>query len=484
MTIPCPALHRRSSHCSSAKIFSSRLQNSNLLRDARIAIDLPLLVASLNQLADYQRTPLQGGKKCPAVQGFPAAADTFPRRRRRSRALAAPYGYLNRTSSLIAASHHDGEAIFRASSPRASQACAGGARDLREGSHAIDCEPSCNDQPGCCCRLCRHAGAGGRCRRQLGGRCRHRLSRWRQRHARHHGSIFPPATIPLVAQGFPADAGSVLAAGRGRGGREAHHRRDRHPAAARRAAGQSARTRQAHRGAEGRARQSAGRDRCRHRAAQIRRALCGNLAGRNRRQGRGASDRRMARGLCRGRGGSRQRRHRDPRRRTQAARHRPRDRAARSRPRGQAAEQARGPDRSRRRCRDQGDAAGDLRRAQRALAAALRCPARHRREGPQARARTGAPRRDHPDHRRGLVECRAGRFDRADRARRQRARSEFADRAISATAASAGARRRLHGYAKLPPDARAPPMALEATCSARDNAPTSSRPRPKSAASR
>ena len=29
--------------------------------------------------------------------------------------------------------------------------------------------------------------------------------------------------------------------------------------------------------------------------------------------------------------------------------------------------------------------------------AALRCPARHRREGPQARAGTGAPRRDHPD---------------------------------------------------------------------------------------
>ena len=57
-------------------------------------------------------------------------------------------------------------------------------------------------------------------------------------------------------EGFPADAGSVLAAGRGRGGREAHDRRHRHQAAARRAAGQSAGTRQAHRGAEGRARQS------------------------------------------------------------------------------------------------------------------------------------------------------------------------------------------------------------------------------------
>ena len=56
------------------------------------------------------------------------------------------------------------------------------------------------------------------------------------------------------------------------------------------------------------------------RAAQIRRTLCGGVSGRNRRQGRGAADRRMARGLCRGRRGSRQRRHRDPRRRAQAAR--------------------------------------------------------------------------------------------------------------------------------------------------------------------
>ena len=47
-------------------------------------------------------------------------------------------------------------------------------------------------------------------------------------------------------------------------------------------------------------------------------------------------------------GGSRQRRYRDPRRRAQAARHRPRDRAAGVRPRDQAAEQARGADRSRR----------------------------------------------------------------------------------------------------------------------------------------
>ena len=107
-------------------------------------------------------------------------------------------------------------------------------------------------------------------------------------------------------EGFSADAGSVLAAGRRRGGRKAHHRRDRRQAAARGAAGQSARTRQAHRGAEGPARRSAGRDQCRRGAAQIRRALCGSFARRDRRQGRGAPDRRMAHRLCRGRRGSRE----------------------------------------------------------------------------------------------------------------------------------------------------------------------------------
>ena len=278
-------------------------------------------------------------------------------------------------------------------------------------------------------------GAGGQYRRQFGGRCRHRLSRRRQRHARRHARSSRRRQFGR-SQGFSADAGSVLAAGRGRGGRQAHDRRDRCPAAARRAAGQSARTRQAHRGAEGRARQSARRDQCRHRAAQIRRTLCGGFAGRNWRQGRGAADRRMARGLCRGRRGGRHRRHRDPRCRAQAARTRPRNRAARAGPGAEAAEQAGSPDRTRRRRRDQGHAAGDLCGAQRALDAALRRPSRHRRQGPQARARTGAPRRDHPKHRRGLVECRAHRFDRADRARRQRAGFEFADRAISATAAS------------------------------------------------
>ena len=106
-------------------------------------------------------------------------------------------------------------------------------------------------------------------------------------------------------------------------------------------------------------------------AAQIRRAFCRSVSGRHRRQGRGAPDRRMARGLCRGRRGNRGRGNRDPRRRAQAARDRPRDRAAGSRPFGQAAEQARGPDRSRRRCRDQGDAARHLCGAQCALGAAL-----------------------------------------------------------------------------------------------------------------
>ena len=96
------------------------------------------------------------------------------------------------------------------------------------------------------------------------------------------------------------------------------------------------------------------------------------------------------------------------------------------------------PDRTRGRRRDQSDAARDLCGAQRALDAALRRPSRHRRQGPQARARTGAPRRNHPKHRRGLVECRARRFHRAHRTRRQRARPEVAGRAISASAASDG----------------------------------------------
>ncbi len=57
----------------------------------------------------------------------------------------------------------------------------------------------------------------------------------------------------------------------------------------------------------------------------------------------------------------------------------------------------------------------------RALDPALRRPSRHRRQGPQAGARTGAPRRDHPEHGRGLVERHARRLHLADRPRRQRA---------------------------------------------------------------
>ena len=285
-------------------------------------------------------------------------------------------------------------------------------------TNAIDCEWFSDDEPRHVHGICRRAGARGRCGRQFGRRCRHRLSRRRQRHPCHLARSSGRRSFGR-SQGFSADARSVLAAGRGRGGRQTHDRRDRREAAARGAAGQSARTRQAHRGAEGRTRQSAGRDRCRHGAAQIRRTICRNLAGRNWRQGRGAADRRMARGLCRGRRGSRQRRHRDPRRRTQAARTRPRNRAAGSGPRAKAAKQAGSPDRARGGGRDQSDAAGDLCRAQRALDAAIRRPPRHRRERPQARARTGAPCRNHPKHRRGLVECRTRRFHRAHRARRQ-----------------------------------------------------------------
>ena len=58
------------------------------------------------------------------------------------------------------------------------------------------------------------------------------------------------------------------------------------------------------------------------------------------------------------------------------------------------------------RCGDQGDAAGDLCGAQRALGAALRRAPRYRGKRPQARARTGAPRRHHAIDRRGLVERR------------------------------------------------------------------------------
>ena len=176
---------------------------------------------------------------------------------------------------------------------------------------------------------------------------------------------------------------------------------------------------------------------CRRRAAQIRRALCGSLAGRNWRQGRGASDRRMARGLCRGRRGSRRRRYRDPRRRTQAARHRPRNRAARAGPRA-----AKPPSKLEVRI--------DLAAAA-ATKATLRVTyaVRNARWTPlyDARLDTGAKDRKPALElvRRAEITQNTGedwsnvalaRFHRAHRARRQRAGSEFADRAISATAAA------------------------------------------------
>ena len=229
-------------------------------------------------------------------------------------------------------------------------------RTVQEGIHAIDYERFFDDEPRRVHGACRRPGAGGGRGRQFGGRCRHRLSRWRQRHADHLARSAGGREFGR-SQGFSADAGSLVAAGRGRGGRETHDRRDRRKTAARGAAGQPARTRQAHRGAEGRARQSAGRDRCGDRPAQIRRAICGYVSGRDRRQGRGAADRRMARGLCRGRRGSRQRRRRHPRCRAQAARTRPRNRASRTGPGAEAAEQdwksgssSRLPPRPRRRC--------------------------------------------------------------------------------------------------------------------------------------
>ena len=163
------------------------------------------------------------------------------------------------------------------------------------------------------------------------------------------------------------------------------------------AAGQSARDRQAHRGIAGSARRSRRRDRRRDSAPQIRRALRRGLSGWTGRKGRGASARRMARGLRGGRRRGRQSRYRDPRRAAQAARYRPRDRAARAGPQREASEQARGPHRSRGGGFDEGDAAGHLCGAACALDADLRCPPRHRSEGPQAVAGTGAPRRDRAD---------------------------------------------------------------------------------------
>ena len=321
---------------------------------------------------------------------------------------------------------------------RGFRACLG-ARPFRRKTGGFDADdrkwPG-NDRSGSVGSVISHAGGRGRSGCHIGRGCGDRLSRRRQRHPPDHAR--PAGRRQHTGrQGLSADARCKLAAGRRRGRHQAHDRGDRYPPAAAAAARQPVRDRQAHRGAEGRARQFARRDCGSASAAQIRRTLCRSLARRARREGRGAPALRMARGLHRRVRGGRQRRHRDPRGRAQAARHRSRYRAAGERSRRQAAGKARGADRSRRASRDQGDAAGDLCGAQCALDAALRCAARYRCKGPQARAGTGAPRRDRPDHRRGLVECRARRLHRAHRARRQRAGARLADRAIPATAAAA-----------------------------------------------
>ena len=114
-----------------------------------------------------------------------------------------------------------------------------------------------------------------------------------------------------------------------------------------------------------------GRDRCCDRAPQIRRAFCRGLAGRVRREGRGAPDRGMARGLCRRVGRSRRRRRSDPRGRAQAARRRSRDREARGRSRRSSRRASSRSGSISPQPRDHGDVAGDLCGAQCALDAAL-----------------------------------------------------------------------------------------------------------------
>ena len=79
-------------------------------------------------------------------------------------------------------------------------------------------------------------------------------------------------------------------------------------------------------------------------------------------------------------------------------------------------------------------------------------------------------------------ECRAQRFDRAHRARRQRAGSEFADRAISdRRCGGCRAREALQWTAR---DRRSGGVMAKVAEPMRRDAPTNSRPRPKSAASR
>ena len=256
----------------------------------------------------------------------------------------------------------------------------------------------------------------------------------------------PSGDNTLVAKDFPLTLDPSSLRVEGEAGDQAHDRRDRYAAAATGHSGQSARDRQAYRGAEGSARRSRRRDFRSRSAAQIRRAVCRGLSGGTGREGRGASALRMARRLCRGR----------------AMRSRPAETAIRDAQRKQ-----RDIDRDIARLEQDRSAKPPAKlevRIDLASAAAtkatlrvtysvrnarwtpaLRCPPRHRRQGPQARAGAGAPRRDHAIDRRGLVERDARRLHRADRTRRRCARPQFAGRAISATAALRAARRRRYG---------------------------------------
>ena len=180
------------------------------------------------------------------------------------------------------------------------------------------------------------------------GRRRHGLSRRRQRHARHRGRS-SRRRQHRRGQRFSARARPLVAAGRGRGGCQTHDRRDRCQDAARRIASRSARTRQAHRGAEGPARTI-----CKARsmpptpAASSPSILPRQHQPESATRARRARSRNGARPLPRCRTKSPRAEHGGARCRAQAARPRSRDRAAAIRSRHQAAEQARGAARSRR----------------------------------------------------------------------------------------------------------------------------------------
>ena len=233
-----------------------------------------------------------------------------------------------------------GGVTFRARS-RLSGCAASMARRIfaRREMMRCDCQLPCDDQPCDADRACRGTGAGGQS--------------WRRRRRSTPSpsiptapaspvlsrSIFPPATIPSWSMTF--HSGSIPRRCGSRVRRTAELTIGAIDAKAPRAAPpvdlpdldkRIEALKDQHDDLQGAID-------CRQCAPQIRRALRRGLAGRNRRQGRGAPALGMARGLCRGIGGSRRRRHRGPRCRAQAARHRPRDFTAAIRPRHQATEQ-------------------------------------------------------------------------------------------------------------------------------------------------